>query len=210
MIFPPFSSYLENMNYLGHAYLSFDDPGILAGNMISDFVKGKKKFDYAQPLQLGIALHRSIDEFTDDHPATKQAKEIFRSDYRLYAGAFVDVVYDHFLAIDPNEFNQVSLLQFTETTYRRLANYFPVFPERFQQLFPYMQSQNWLYNYQFRWGIERSFGGLVRRSAYLTDSSKAFELFESNYDKLQECYKLFFPGVKQHAREKLNQLITTH
>ncbi len=34
------------MNYLAHAYLSFNDPDVLAGNMISDFVKGKKKFDY--------------------------------------------------------------------------------------------------------------------------------------------------------------------
>jgi acyl carrier protein phosphodiesterase len=33
------------MNYLAHAYLSFNDPEILVGNMISDFVKGKKKFD---------------------------------------------------------------------------------------------------------------------------------------------------------------------
>jgi acyl carrier protein phosphodiesterase len=30
------------MNYLAHAYLSFGEPDILAGNMISDFVKGKK------------------------------------------------------------------------------------------------------------------------------------------------------------------------
>ncbi len=37
------------MNYLAHAYLSFGDPDILAGNMISDFVKGKKKFDYPGP-----------------------------------------------------------------------------------------------------------------------------------------------------------------
>ncbi len=37
------------MNYLAHAYLSFNDPEILVGNMISDFVKGKKKFDYPIP-----------------------------------------------------------------------------------------------------------------------------------------------------------------
>ena len=31
------------VNYLAHAYLSFGDPEILTGNLISDFVKGKKK-----------------------------------------------------------------------------------------------------------------------------------------------------------------------
>ena len=35
-----------NMNFLAHAFLSFNDPDILTGNMISDFVKGKQKFDF--------------------------------------------------------------------------------------------------------------------------------------------------------------------
>ncbi|MBI2731199.1 MAG: DUF479 domain-containing protein [Sphingobacteriales bacterium] len=196
------------MNYLAHAYLSFNKPEILAGNMISDFVKGKKKFDYSLTVQKGIALHRFIDAFTDDHAATKQAKEIFRADYRLYSGAFVDVVYDHFLATDTNEFTGEELMNFTQTTYQQLSGYAGIFPERFLKMLPYMQAQNWLYNYRFTWGIEKSFGGVVRRSAYLTESNKAFELFQNNYNKLLQCYKEFFPAVKLHAREKLNQLMT--
>jgi acyl carrier protein phosphodiesterase len=30
------------MNFLAHAF-SFNEPGILTGNMINDYVKGKKK-----------------------------------------------------------------------------------------------------------------------------------------------------------------------
>ena len=72
--------------------------------MISDFVKGKKKFDFSPLIQKGIALHRAIDDFTDFHPATYNAKSYFRKEYRLYSGAFVDIVYDHFLANDKKEF----------------------------------------------------------------------------------------------------------
>src|SRR4029077_7560850 len=79
---------LCSMNYLAHAYLSFNQSEILVGNMISDFVKGKRKFDYPSGIQKGIDLHRAIDQFTDQHSATKEAKEFFRPDYRLYAGAF--------------------------------------------------------------------------------------------------------------------------
>ena len=61
------------MNFLAHAYLSFGQPEILVGNMISDFVKGKKKFDYPGGIQAGMQLHRAIDTFTDAHPATKEA-----------------------------------------------------------------------------------------------------------------------------------------
>lgn len=64
------------MNFLAHAWLSFDVPEILAGNLISDFVKGKKKFEFASGIQKGIELHRNIDAFTDQHPATKDAKNI--------------------------------------------------------------------------------------------------------------------------------------
>lgn len=194
------------MNYLAHAYLSFNDPEMLAGNMISDFVKGKKKLEYPLPIQKGITLHRYIDEITDEHEATKRAKEIFRPYYRLYSGAFTDVVYDHFLATDANEFTSSSLLEFTQHTYNQLALYTAIFPERFQKMFPYMQGQNWLYNYQFRWGIERSFGGVVRRSTYLTESDKAFELFELHYNELRDCYKQLFPAVKQRTREKFDLL----
>ena len=88
------------MNYLAHSYLSFGDSEILVGNMISDYVKGKKKFDYPLAIQKGIMLHRTIDTFTDTHPATKAAIVFFKPVVGTYAGAFVDVVYDHFLAKD--------------------------------------------------------------------------------------------------------------
>lgn len=184
------------MNYLAHAYLSFNKPEILVGNLISDFVKGKKKFDYAPGIQKGIQLHREIDSFTDTHPVTREAKEVFRPHYRLYAGAFVDVVYDHFLATDNNEFGPESLLRFSEDTYAAVAPFIEILPAKFQQLFPYMRQQNWLNNYQFNWAIGRSLAGVVRRSAYLTESDTAFLLFETHYTHLQECYQQFFPDLK--------------
>ena len=103
------------MNYLAHAFLSFGHPEITVGNLISDFVKGKKKYDYPLLIQHGIALHRLIDRFTDDHPVTQQAKEFFRPDYRLYSAVFIDIVYDHFLANDRSLFNEYSLLDFSQS-----------------------------------------------------------------------------------------------
>ncbi len=183
------------MNYLAHAYLSFHQPELLVGNMISDYVKGKKKFDYAPGIQQGIELHRIIDSFTDEHAATKEAKEIFRPHYRLYAGAFVDVVYDHYLANDPLLFSNDSLEEFATATYQMLEPYSAVFPERFARMFPYMKTQNWLYNYSNRWGIENSLHGVVRRAAYLTESATAFALFEQHFTTLQQCYQAFFPEM---------------
>ena len=194
------------MNYLAHAYLSFRQPELLVGNMISDHVKGKKKFDYSAGIQKGIELHRLIDSFTDEHEATKEAREIFRPHYRLYAGAFVDVVYDHYLAIDPTIFTKDSLEEFAADTYTMLEPYSAVFPDRFARMFPYMKTQNWLFNYSNKWGIENSLHGVVRRATYLTESATAFSLFEENFNTLQHCYQAFFPEmtavVKKWMEEK--------
>lgn len=176
------------------------------GNMISDFVKGKKKFDYPQGIQKGIALHRAIDTFTDEHAVIKEAKEVFRSDYRLYAGALVDVVFDHFLATDTQHFSHESLKVFAGFTYETLNHHRAVFPERFARMFPHMQQQDWLYHYHSRWGIEKSLGGVVRRSAYLTESETAFRLFEEYYEELKKKYDLFFPDLFLYVKSRITEL----
>ncbi len=195
------------MNYLAHAYLSFGHPEILTGNMISDYVKGKRKFDYSPAIQSGIALHRAIDQFTDDHPVTREAKIPFKKDYRLYSGAFIDVVFDHFLATDLNEFSEEKvLLDFTQDTYKKLDQYQHVFPDRFSRMFPYMKEQNWLLNYRNNWGLKKSFEGLVHRAAYMYESQTAFEIFEERYDILKKHYQQFFPELKYFTEQKFAEL----
>lgn len=196
------------MNYLAHAYLSFEQPDILAGNMISDYIKGKKQFDYPDSIQKGIKLHRAIDNFTDTHPATRELKSFFRPQYRLYSGAFADVVYDHFLANDAGEFkSETDLKQFARNTYRSLETRSDFFPPTFQKMFPHMKAHDWLFNYRYAWAIEKSFGGLVHRAAYLTESKIAFEIFNENYKAIQHCYNDFFPVLKKFTKHHLYEVL---
>ncbi len=176
--------------------------------MISDFVKGKKQFDFSRGIQKGIRLHRAIDEFTDTHPATKQLKEFFRPNYRLYAGAFADVVYDHFLANDKNEFASESALQhFSASVYAIMDQHIAELPAGFQKLFPYMRSQDWLFHYREPWLIDRSFLGLERRASYLQESGIAFKIFSENIEGMRSCYISFFPELKHFATHKLQELL---
>jgi acyl carrier protein phosphodiesterase len=196
------------VNYLAHAYFSYNHPEILVGNLISDFVKGKKKYDYPPGIQKGISLHREIDAFTDTHEATRRAKEIFRPHYRLYAAAFVDVAYDYFLANDKDLFTEETLFEFSIKTYDSLTQFHSWLPEKFSRMFFYMKSQNWLYNYRRIWGIEKSFGGLVRRASYLTESETAFKLFEANTEQLQECYNNFIKDLRPYTEERFQALLS--
>ena len=185
------------MNYLAHAYLSFRDPSILAGNMISDYVKGKKKFDYPPRVQEGIMLHRFIDQFTDDHPVNRELQKIFKPQYGLYSGPIVDVVLDYFVANDSKLYDPQSLMEFSQDVYEMLEAFEPIFPEKFGRMFPYMKSQNWLYHYQFQEGIKNSLGGLARRAKYMQETDTAFRLYTENLETIQAGYNEFFPELKK-------------
>jgi len=195
------------MNYLAHAYLSFNEPHILVGNMISDFIKGRQKSLYAASVQKGIQLHRFIDAFTDDHPVTAKAKQIFRPAYRLYSGPLMDIVYDHFLASDENVFPNDSLLRFTNNVYQTLEDEAVHLPQRFLPVLTYMKMENWLYHYRTTDGIYKSLRGLIRRAAFISDSEPALELLLKHYDELRNYYEEFFPAVKQTTKQKLAELL---
>lgn len=191
------------MNFLAHAYLSFGNKEILVGNMISDFVKGKSQYNFIENIQKGIVLHRRIDEYTDAHDAVKTAKDYFRSSYRLYSGPIIDILFDHFLANDSSCFEAGELNSFTQGVYQTLNQYSSHLPIRFVTALTYMQSENWLFNYQYKEGIAKSIQGLVRRSSFLVDSITALHLFNEHYSSLAECYTAFMGDVKIFAKEQL-------
>jgi acyl carrier protein phosphodiesterase len=189
------------MNYLAHAYLSFDDPEILVGNMISDFVKGSNKFSYPTGIQNGIRLHRSIDAFTDHHPVSRELALLFHPHYGRYAGPIMDVVYDHFLANYTPVFpGDDILMRFSQDTYGKLDAYTHLFPERFARMFPYMRSQNWLYHYRNPEGLRSSLGGLQRRARYITETDTAYRIVMENQASLEAGFTAFFPDVLAMVR----------
>jgi acyl carrier protein phosphodiesterase len=193
------------MNFLAHAYLSFGNEEVLTGNMVSDFVKGKKQFDYPAGIREGITLHRQIDAFTDSHEVTRQAKSLLQPAAGRYWGAFLDVVYDHFLATDTERFaNAADLLSFSENVYSVLQQHHHVLPPSFQVMFPYMRSQNWLYHYRENSGIEKSFSHIERRASFPLRSAPVFELFQKNYAGLQKSYAAFFPELYAFVNSKMS------
>jgi len=196
------------MNFLAHAYLSFNIEEIIVGNMISDFVKGNKKFDYSKGIQDGISLHRKIDEFTDNHPQTKLAKQLLKPAVGLYAGAFIDVVYDYFLANNLNCFSsEIELHDFANGVYKILENHKAIVPPNFEKVMPSMQANNWLYNYKFDYGVQRSFEGLYRRAKFLTPSdNKAYQSFIANKSVLHQFANSFIKDVIVFVKKELTTM----
>ena len=178
------------MNFLAHAVLSFGDDGLLTGNMIADEIKGKAALEaYPEAIRKGISLHRQIDSFTDSHPATLRAKVWFREAYRLYSGAVLDTLWDHYLANDPKHFSSEDvLLAFTQKTYAQIDAAQEYFPPHFARFYPYMKEQNWLYKYRSMMGAKRSLQGLHRRAQHMPEPDAAYDIFIVNYYALAQCY----------------------
>ncbi|MBV7533630.1 ACP phosphodiesterase [Chitinophaga sp. sic0106] len=190
------------MNHLAHAYLSFGDPEIITGNLIADFVKGRRQLELQEKaIQKGILIHRAIDTFTDQHPVTAQAKAYFKPSARLYSGVFTDLVMDHFLATDTSRFTDDSLYTFSRQVYWLIGERADGLPPAFLEMFGYMKEYDWLYNYRYIEGIGRSLRGIARRAKYLeTSGDVIYAAFMEHYDGLKACYEAFFPELEGYVR----------
>lgn len=184
------------MNFLAHSYLSFTDDQII-GNLIGDFIKNRDKKNLREGIQQGVMLHRAIDAFTDVHPKVSEAKTVFQPLVRLYSGAFVDVVFDYFLANDAEIKTSDEWMRHTEHVYEVLYRSENELPENFRLMLLKMKADNWLYNYRYDWGIDYSIRNVLHKAKFLTADTPVFELFLQNKPFLKTCFDDFFPDLHE-------------
>src|SRR5689334_4250839 len=113
------------MNYLVHFLLAGDDEELRLGNVLGDYVKGRvDRFEYpglTPRVRTGIQMHRTIDSFSDRHPAVHRSKRIVSAEYGRLSGVIVDVFYDHVLACRWDAYHRQPLRDFTQQVYRTLT-----------------------------------------------------------------------------------------
>lgn len=187
------------MNYLAHSFLTFTD-GQIVGQFLEDFIRNRDRFSFPKDIQDGITLHRAIDTFTDSHPAIHEAKKVFAPLVRLYAGAFVDVSMDYFVANDLSLNSLAEWKTHSLRVYRVLNANEEWLPENFKRMLVKMEHDDWLYNYREDWGIKFSIQNVLNKAKYLDKDIPVFEAFLSNKKFLQECYNDFFPDLLAHAK----------
>ena len=191
------------MNFLAHIYLSGDDDGIMVGNFIADFVKGKKKDDYPYKIKKGIELHRKIDDFTDHHAITRQSKARFNGKYGKYAGVIVDLYYDHYLAANFPDFSSVPLADFSANSYRILQQHHDILPEGVHYFLPFMIERNWLLNYASIEGIGRALSGLSIRVSFENKMNEAVNDLKEHYADFESDFREFFPELQNFVKSEI-------
>jgi acyl carrier protein phosphodiesterase len=189
------------MNFLAHLYLSGDNPKVMAGNFMGDFVKGRALLEKLEPeLVRGVELHRAIDHFTDHHPVVSQSKNRLRPVYRHYAGVIVDVFYDHYLARQWQNYHDTSLEDFAAHVYKTMQDLQHLLPEGLQQMLPYMIRGNWLVGYFHVEGIQRTLTGMSRRTTHESRMDEAVNDLRKYYKEFEQEFEEFFPDLQRHVQ----------
>ncbi len=183
------------MNFLAHAFLSGDDPEMLVGNFMGDFVKGKQFENYPDAISKGILLHREIDYYTDNHPLVEQSKIKLRPNFGHYAPVVVDIFYDHLLVNNWHLYSSIAVQKFISNVYNIVDQHFEILPERLQMIFPNIKNNNWLYHYGYFEGVKRSLAGMSRRSRFQPELQRAIMELENFYQDFTNEFNGFFPDV---------------
>lgn len=192
------------MNFLAHLYLSGDQPKIMIGNFIADFVKGRNLASRYEPLVVsGIELHRSIDHFTDTHSIVHQSKKRLAGKYRHYSAVIVDVFYDHFLSSKWNDYHPEPIEVFAAKAYKLMQDNPATLPEDLQMMLPYMVKGNWLVAYGTFDGMFQALTGIGKRTPYISNMNEAVNDLREQYDGFAADFTAFFPQLRDFANNYL-------
>jgi len=192
------------MNFLAHLFLSGENEEVMVGNLLGDFMRGRKPGAFREGIAKGISLHRKIDEFTDNHPLVIKTKHRLRPEFKHYAPVVADVFYDHFLAANFSDYSDISLKDFAHRCYYVLRKHKELFPPRFQQALIYMRFRNVLVSYSKLNGMEFAFARMSKRSNHATNFHNATKELHKNYDYYYSEFKIFFPELFNYTKEILD------
>lgn len=194
------------MNFLAHAYLSFNEPKVLVGNFIGDFVRGKIEERFEKEVVHGILLHREIDQFTDTHREVKRAQQILKPQFGRYALVITDLYFDHFLCRYWNQYDKRPVEVFSQQVYAIMEKKRNILPEKFLHMFTYMREQDWLTSYGTLEGIGTSFRNMAKRASFDSKMQFAHLALKENYDTFKQHFDRFFPELTDFSFQKLKEL----
>ena len=186
------------MNYLAHLALSYPVTDLVVGNFIGDHIRNKDLDKFTREVQLGVEMHRSIDNFTDTHPASIAVREKLFKEYRHISRILVDIYYDHFLALHFETFHQKPLTLFNREITSLLQQHASVMPISAQGYLKGMKAQNWLLEYSSIAGIDIILNKMANRSG-LVSLKTAAKTLEQHYPFLQAQFLKFYPELLGHC-----------
>jgi len=198
--------YDTGVNLLAHAFFAGGDPDRIVGQLCGDFVRGSDLSKFALPIQAGIRCHRAVDVYTDRHADNLAARNLFTSPHRRFAGIAVDVIYDHFLAIEWQQYCDVPLQEYTDLVTRSLQAQFDVLPQGLQRFKQLLEAEDTLYRNLQRDHIDLTLQRIAGRRKSLAPLASIAPLVWQHEQALKHSFDSFFPQLLSYTRDYQKKL----
>ena len=192
------------MNFLAHLYLtSGQSEKVIIGNFMADAVKGNRAISaYQEEIQLGIRIHREIDEFTDRHRLFQQGTRRLHKNFGKYAPIILDIYYDHLLAADWTRYSEWPLQYFAREQYTIIDRHLHRLPERTRFWFDYMKSHDLLFNYAKEESIDFVFKRMDYRTGGISGMGTALKQIEQHKEAYRKEFRDFFEEIRAHIASR--------
>jgi len=189
------------MNFLFHLFLSGDDPELLVGNFMGDFVKGRLEGHFPAGIERGIRLHRRIDTFAGTNSNFLRSKRRIDPSFGHYRGVMVDLFYDHFLASNWNRYAHCPYQRFLADASRIVQSHAALLPGNLDRLTPVIFG-DLLPSYLEVEGVGRALGRMSSRIARPNPLGHGAAQLRLHYEVLESDFNEFLPEALEFVREE--------
>ena len=180
------------MNILIHLFFSQNDENIILGNFIADYIRGINRIKgYPPQIQSGIKLHQWIDNYSDNNLIVKKSISIFSPLLKHYAPVAVDVIYDHFMSNNWENFSKKSLFNTIDEFYIILENNYNILPNKAKRAVDHMIKNNWLMMYKDLSGLKNIFEWMDTRASFEANLTNSIEILEEYYSEIENDFLSF-------------------
>lgn len=183
------------MNFLAHLLLAGDAEADRLGAVMGDFVKGPLPGSLPPDLAEGVALHRSVDSFADDHAAFRRSRSRMSAERRRYGGILVDMFYDHLLARHWSAFHAQPLAEFAQEAYGLLRSHTQRLPEGLVTIIPFMEANDWLTSYAEIESVGVALSRMSRRLQRTNPLGSGVVELELQYAEFEADFFEFLPDA---------------
>lgn len=188
------------MNFLGHLYFSQDNYDLMVSNLYGDFFRGSDFSGLPPIVEKGILLHRSIDDFIDNHYAIRDLLHLLYSHLPKVAGIAVDLYVDHLLAKKWHQFHTVDYQVFVndfldfiqvKENLQFSDKYQFQYSDEFIFLLEKLVEMKWINDYNTLNGIQRAADGLKRRLSFDNVLDQVVDVFLKFQKEIEHAFDLF-------------------
>jgi acyl carrier protein phosphodiesterase len=172
-------------------------------NLFADFVKGNDFGKYPAIIREGIALHRRIDTYIDNHPSVIELLNLLYSDLPKVSGIAVDLFFDHLLAKNWSMYNKFPLEIFVDDFFKYSDENNVYYSRTFEQVLDLIQKDNWITNYQYIEGLNFACTGLSNRISFENELKNGVSVFLKFEEIITQTFSTFIDdAIKEFKIDK--------